>query len=131
MATALVNGRVLLPDGFVDGRAIVLDAGRIAAVVEEADLQPGTERHDLGGGLLVPGFIDTQVNGGGGVLFNDAPTADTIRAIGRADPRCRTTLANRSTAGCSRRPGLRPSRTDPCSSACHRRHRVRLRRPRR
>lgn len=84
MATALVNGRVLLPDGFVDGRAIVLDAGRIAAVVEEADLQPGTERHDLGGGLLVPGFIDTQVNGGGGVLFNDAPTADTIRAIGRA-----------------------------------------------
>lgn len=84
MATALVNGRVLLPDGFVDGRAIVLDAGRIAAVVEEADLQPGTERHDLGGGLLVPGFIDTQVNGGGGVLFNDAPTADTIRTIGRA-----------------------------------------------
>ena len=84
MATALVNGRVLLPDGFVDGRAIVLDTGRIAAVVEEADLQPGTERHDLGGGLLVPGFIDTQVNGGGGVLFNDAPTADTIRTIGRA-----------------------------------------------
>lgn len=84
MATGLVNGRVLLPDGFVDGRAIVLDAGRIAAVVEEADLQPGTERHDLGGGLLVPGFIDTQVNGGGGVLFNDAPTADTIRTIGRA-----------------------------------------------
>ena len=84
MATALVNGRVLMPDGFVDGRAIVLDAGRIAAVVEEADLQPGTERHDLGGGLLVPGFIDTQVNGGGGVLFNDAPTADTIRTIGRA-----------------------------------------------
>ncbi len=84
MATALVNGHVLLPDGFVDGRAIVLDAGRIAAVVEEADLQPGTERHDLGGGLLVPGFIDTQVNGGGGVLFNDAPTADTIRTIGRA-----------------------------------------------
>lgn len=84
MATALVNGRVLLPDGFVDGRAVVLDAGRIAAVVAVADVQPGIERFDLGGGQLVPGFIDTQVNGGGGGLFNDAPTADTIRIIGRA-----------------------------------------------
>ena len=84
MATALVNGRVLRPDGFADGHAVVLDAGRIAAVIDEDDLQPGIERYDLGGGLLVPGFIDTQVNGGGGVLFNDAPTADTIRTIGRA-----------------------------------------------
>ena len=83
-ATALINGRVLLPEGFVDGHAVLLDAGRIAAVIDEIDLQPGIQRHDLGGGLLVPGFIDTQVNGGGGVLFNDAPTVDTIRTIGRA-----------------------------------------------
>lgn len=84
MATALVNGRILLPHGFVDGQAVVLDAGRIEAVVDQTGLQPGIERHDLGGGLLVPGFIDTQVNGGGGALFNDAPTTDTIRTIGRA-----------------------------------------------
>ena len=84
MVTALVNGRILLPDGFVDGRTVLLDEGRIAAIVDEADLQPGVDLYDLGGGLLVPGFIDTQVNGGGGVLFNDAPTADTIRTIGRA-----------------------------------------------
>jgi len=83
-ARALVNGRVLLADGFVDGRAVLLNADRIASVVDQDDLQPGIERHDLGGGLLVPGFIDTQVNGGDGVLFNDAPTADTIRIIGRA-----------------------------------------------
>ena len=35
-------------------------------------------------GLLAPGFIDVQVNGGGGVLFNDERTADGIAAIGRA-----------------------------------------------
>ena len=39
-------------------------------------------RHDLGGALLLPGFVDTQVNGGGGVLFNDEPTVETIRTIG-------------------------------------------------
>jgi N-acetylglucosamine-6-phosphate deacetylase len=40
--------------------------------------------HDLDGGLLIPGFIDLQVNGGGGVFFNNAPTVDSIRSIGAA-----------------------------------------------
>ncbi len=39
---------------------------------------------DLQGNLLLPGFIDTQVNGGGGVLFNDDPSVEAIRAIGAA-----------------------------------------------
>jgi N-acetylglucosamine-6-phosphate deacetylase len=35
----------------------------------------------LGGGMLVPGFIDLQVNGGGGVLLNEVPTFDGLRTI--------------------------------------------------
>ena len=46
---------------------------------------------DLGGDFLLPGFIDCQVNGGGGVLFNDAPTVETIRRIGAAHRRFGTT----------------------------------------
>src|SRR3954469_23357551 len=84
MATALVNGRVLLDGHEVEGRAVLIDGERIIAVVEEQDLAAADERQDLGGGLLVPGFIDTQVNGGGGVLFNEAPTPETIATIGRA-----------------------------------------------
>ena len=84
MATALVNGRLLLDGKVVDGKSLVLDSGSISAVIDEAELPAGIERYDLNGGLLVPGFIDTQVNGGGGVLFNDAPTVETIRTIGRA-----------------------------------------------
>ena len=84
MATALVNGRVLLDGRFESGKAVLLEHDRIAAVVPEGDVGASAERHDLGGGLLVPGFVDTQVNGGGGALFNDAPTAETIRTIGRA-----------------------------------------------
>ena len=46
---------------------------------------------NLDGMLLAPGFIDAQVNGGGGILFNDSPDAESIRAIGAAHRRFGTT----------------------------------------
>ena len=82
MQSVLVNGRILTPEGIVDGKAVVIEDGRIAGVVDA--LPANAPRHDLDGGLLVPGFIDTQVNGGGGVLFNDATTVEAIAAIGAA-----------------------------------------------
>ncbi|WP_421739587.1 N-acetylglucosamine-6-phosphate deacetylase [Caulobacter sp.] len=84
MQAVLVNGRVLTEDGVALDRCVVIEAGRIAAIAPAADAPAGATRYDLRGGLLVPGFIDTQVNGGGGVLFNDAPTVETIAAIGAA-----------------------------------------------
>ena len=84
MATALVNGELLLDRGFATGPAVVVEEDRIAAVVDAAELPAGVRRIDLAGDKLVPGFIDVQVNGGGGTLFNDAPTVETIAAIGRA-----------------------------------------------
>jgi N-acetylglucosamine-6-phosphate deacetylase len=53
--------------------------------------QIGAETIDLGGKLLLPGFVDTQVNGGGGALFNDRPTIDTIDEIGKVHRRFGTT----------------------------------------
>ena len=91
MAVALVNGRVLCQEGFVGDKAVVIDGATIAGVVDAGDLPASFERYDLEGGLLVPGFIDTQVNGGGGVLFNDSPTVETIRTIGEAHRRFGTT----------------------------------------
>jgi N-acetylglucosamine-6-phosphate deacetylase len=91
MATALINARVLLDEGFETGLAVVIDEGRIAAVVPERDAPAGAERIDLEGAMLAPGFIDVQVNGGGGALFNDAPTLETIETIGRAHRRFGTT----------------------------------------
>ena len=93
MVVALVNARVLGDDGLMDGRCVLLEGERILDVVAESDprCQTAAERCDLGGRLLLPGFIDSQVNGGGGVLFNDAPSVEAIRAIGAAHRRFGTT----------------------------------------
>lgn len=91
-AEALVNARVLLDDTFVEGRAVLLEGERIAAVTSADHPRVREARvHDLQGALLLPGFVDCQVNGGGGVLFNDAPSVEAIEAIGRAHRRFGTT----------------------------------------
>jgi len=91
-ALALVNGRVLTDDGLVEGRCVLIEQGRIVDVVDSADPRCAQAvQHDLGGNMLLPGFIDSQVNGGGGVLFNDAPSVAAIREIGRAHRKFGTT----------------------------------------
>jgi N-acetylglucosamine-6-phosphate deacetylase len=85
MALALINGRVLRGDKFVRSHCVLIEHARILDVLPVDDVRcRAAEPYDLGGGLLLPGFIDLQVNGGGGVLFNDAPTVDAIRTIGAA-----------------------------------------------
>jgi N-acetylglucosamine-6-phosphate deacetylase len=92
MLTALVNGRVLTDAGLVDGQAVLIQDGRIVALARNDDTRcKSAQQRDLDGKLLLPGFIDTQVNGGGGVLFNDDPSVEAIRAIGAAHRRFGTT----------------------------------------
>ncbi len=90
MQTALLNARVLTDAGLESGLAVVIESGRIADVAR-ANRLPDCECVDLEGGVLAPGFIDVQVNGGGGVLFNDAPSKETIAQIGAAHRRFGTT----------------------------------------
>ena len=85
---ALANGRVLLDDGLAAGRCVLVQGEHILAIVTEDDARArGARRRDLKGALLLPGFIDVQVNGGGGVLFNDQPSVDVLRTIGAAHRR--------------------------------------------
>jgi N-acetylglucosamine-6-phosphate deacetylase len=92
MLTALVNSRVLGDTGFIDGAIVLLDGTRIADVVVASDPRVrAAQVVDLDGCMLAPGFIDCQVNGGGGVLFNDAPTVDGIARIAAAHRRFGTT----------------------------------------
>ena len=85
MTRAIAGGRVLLADGFADGVVVITDNGLITELRDESDALPtGCDLLNVDGRYIVPGFIDTQVNGGGGVLFNDAPTVEGLAAIASA-----------------------------------------------
>lgn len=89
-ATAFVNGRVLSERGFESDLCVIVEGAHIVAVVPGA-APAGAQVVDLQGRYLMPGFIDTQVNGGGDVLFNDAPTVEGLRRIAEAHRRYGTT----------------------------------------
>lgn len=89
-ATAFVNGRVLSERGFESDLSVIVEEGHIVAVAP-GPAPSGAQTVDLHGQYLVPGFIDTQVNGGGDVLLNDTPTVDGIRRIAEAHRQYGTT----------------------------------------
>jgi N-acetylglucosamine-6-phosphate deacetylase len=72
--------------------AVVVEGERIINVVQTSDLPSDLDIESLAAGTwLAPGFIDIQVNGGGDVLFNDAPTPETIARLVAAHRRFGTT----------------------------------------
>jgi N-acetylglucosamine-6-phosphate deacetylase len=79
----LSGARIFDGERFHDDHAVVVKGRHIAAIVPYAE-RPRDAVRDLGGGLLAPGYIDVQVNGGGGVLFNDHPTPEGIARIAAA-----------------------------------------------
>lgn len=81
-----VNGHIVTARGVRDAVTIDVESGVIVALVDGTRPGPhtGSGTIDLDGGWLMPGFVDTQVNGGGGVLFNDTLSVDGIAAIGAA-----------------------------------------------
>ena len=92
MITALTHARVLTAHGWRDDLAVLVEGERIAALLpNDHEAVRAAQVQDLAGALLVPGFIDVQVNGGGGALFNAAPTVETIRTIGAAHRKFGTT----------------------------------------
>ena len=88
---ALRGGRIFDGINILEESAVIVANGKIRAVVRESEIPSGTPHVDLAGQLLAPGFIDIQVNGGAGVLFNDQPNPDGIGAIADAHRRLGTT----------------------------------------
>ena len=74
----LFDGRV-----FHDDAALIVEGGQVATILPRADLPPGPVT-DLAGGILAPGLLDLQVNGGGGVMLGAEGTLAEIETICRA-----------------------------------------------
>lgn len=88
----------VLAERVFDGRAwhertaVLVEGERILALCGWADVPAKfTQRQLPKGAFLAPGFIDLQVNGGGGILFNDDPCASAMQAIARVHRRFGTT----------------------------------------
>ncbi len=74
-----------------ENAALLIEFGFVCGIVDQDAIPAHAERVVLNDGMIVPGFIDLQVNGGGGVLFNNAPTLQSIRTICKAHAQFGTT----------------------------------------
>ncbi len=92
MITGLHAARLFDGDDFADDRVLLLEGPRIAAIVAPAAVPAdATIRRLPADAVLAPGFIDLQVNGGGGIMFNDHTDPDGLRRIADAHARTGTT----------------------------------------
>ncbi len=69
------------------GEAITFRDGSLAALLPEETAKKEGEVIDLNGDILCPGYVDLQVNGGDGIMFNDDPSVSTIRRMAEAHRR--------------------------------------------
>lgn len=85
---ALTHGRIYTGHEVLDNHAVVIADGMIERVCPLEALPAGTETRDVDGALIAPGFIDLQLNGCGGVQFNDdinAISVETLTVMQRAN----------------------------------------------
>jgi N-acetylglucosamine-6-phosphate deacetylase len=88
---ALINCSLFTGDKILKDHSIIVKKGIISDIIAENKLPQNIVKIDAQGGLLAPGFIDTQVNGGGGVMFNDEQTTEALQTIANAHRRYGTT----------------------------------------
>lgn len=81
------NGQVFDGEQIHTNKSVLVENGLVATLSDTDSCAVKTETYNLEGRLLAPGFIDIQVNGGGGVLFNNAPCIDTLRTMAKAHRR--------------------------------------------
>lgn len=81
---ALTGARIFDGTNWHDDAALIVADGLVETIAGRSTIPPEAEVVDLDGGILAPGFIDLQVNGGGGVMLNDHPDLASIETICRA-----------------------------------------------
>ena len=81
MKQALVGARIFTGSEFLQNYALVVAGDTIEALVPEAELAADIVRKPMAGGVVAPGFIDLQVNGGGGAFFTNDTSVNAIQTM--------------------------------------------------
>ncbi|MDZ5449489.1 N-acetylglucosamine-6-phosphate deacetylase [Labrys sp. ZIDIC5] len=89
--SALLAPRIFDGEAWHQDAAVIVDGERIEAIVPRSAVPAGIAVETIETGFIAPGFIDLQVNGGGGVMLNDRRDAETIATICAAHAQFGTT----------------------------------------
>ncbi|MEM9579328.1 MAG: N-acetylglucosamine-6-phosphate deacetylase [Pseudomonadota bacterium] len=89
-STAFLGAKIHDGARLFDQHALLAEADGTLQVVARGDIPQGTAVKTLEGGIICPGFVDLQVNGGGGVMFNDDQSVSALRIIASAHARLGT-----------------------------------------
>ncbi|WP_261833717.1 N-acetylglucosamine-6-phosphate deacetylase [Vibrio ishigakensis] len=82
---ALTNCTLFTGSDTLYQHAVIIDGDTIVKVCPQAELDSSIKTIDLEGANVSPGFIDLQLNGCGGVMFNDEINADTLQTMQAAN----------------------------------------------
>jgi N-acetylglucosamine-6-phosphate deacetylase len=91
MIRAILSPLIFDGTAWHNDAALLIDSGVCAGIVSQNTIPQNAQIEDCRPDMLVPGFVDLQVNGGGGVMFNERPDADGIATICAAHARFGTT----------------------------------------
>ena len=81
MQYAFTNGVIYTGYEILYGHAVIVENDLIKAIVPEEKLPHGIQQVNLNGNNLTAGFIDLQLNGCGGVMFNEQTTVETLEIM--------------------------------------------------
>jgi len=84
MKQALLGSQIFCGERFYDDHALLVDGKSIVDIVDKNNTPDNFNKIELDQGILAPGFIDLQVNGGGGALFNNSPNKESLNTIIKA-----------------------------------------------
>lgn len=81
------NAQIFDGEKLITDHSLVIENNKIVAIVADDVISDDAQIVKLDGGIITPGYVETQANGGGGVLFNDEPNIKGIETILKAHRR--------------------------------------------
>ena len=81
MPFAYIHAPIFTGDAWLYYHAVIVQEGKIEAIISIADLPDDIELKEAGGKVLVPSFLDLQIYGAGGKLFSAYPTPDSLETL--------------------------------------------------
>jgi len=84
MTKIFTNCSIFDGDTFLGNKAVVVKDNKIVDVIPKSKISGYDELIDCGGNILAPGFIDCQVNGGGGAFYTQKPNSADYEVVNAA-----------------------------------------------